>query len=133
MVLQLRSNDFLRLSRAAGTLIEVLSGRVWVTEQGRARDSLLGPGRRYRVCGNDLVLVGTETYAGDGPGAEIELKGNVPMGTTRGVWKLVQAFAAEIQARRTRRELEGLSDHILRDIGLRRDQIDSIGRKSRPL
>ena len=41
------------------------------TEDGRAADSFLGPGRRYRVGGEGLVLIGTETFAGDGQGAEI--------------------------------------------------------------
>jgi hypothetical protein len=75
MVLTLRRNDLLRLRKAAGSLIEVLSGRVWVTESGRAGDGVLGPGTRYRVAGDGLVLVGAEIHAGDGPAAEIKLAG----------------------------------------------------------
>ena len=71
MILRLNGNDFLRLRRARGVAIEVLTGRVWITEDGRAADSFLGPGRRYRVGGEGLVLIGTETFAGDGDGAEI--------------------------------------------------------------
>ena len=37
-------------------------------------------------------------------------------------------FAAAQQQARLRRELHGLSDHNLRDIGLRRDQIDGMFR-----
>ena len=74
MILRLRVNDFLRLRRARGVAIEVLTGRVWITEHGRAADSFLGPGRRYRVSGEGLVLVGTETFAEGGEGAEIALK-----------------------------------------------------------
>ncbi len=74
MILRLRVNDFLRLRRARGVAIEVLTGRVWITEHGRAADSFLGPGRRYRVSGEGLVLVGTETFAAGGEGAEIALK-----------------------------------------------------------
>lgn len=74
MILRLRANDFLRLSKARGLAIEVLAGRVWITEDGRAADSFLGPGRRYRVDGEGLVLIGAETYAGDGEGAEIALE-----------------------------------------------------------
>ena len=73
MILKLKGNDFLRLRRARGVAIEVLSGRVWITEDGRSGDSFLGPGRCYRVCGEGLVLVGTETYADDGEGAEIAM------------------------------------------------------------
>lgn len=48
---------------------------MWITEDGRAADSFLGPGRRYRVGGEGLVLVGTEALAGEGPGAEIAVTG----------------------------------------------------------
>jgi hypothetical protein len=70
MILRLNCNDFLRLRSARGVAIEVLSGRVWITETGRAADSFLGPGLRYRVSGDGLVLIGAETVAGD-RGAEI--------------------------------------------------------------
>jgi len=73
MILRLNRNDFLRLRGARGVAIEVLEGRVWITEDGRASDSFLGPGRRYRIGGEGLVLVGTETFAGEREGAEIAL------------------------------------------------------------
>ena len=60
MVLRLEGNDTLRLRGARGTAIEVLAGRVWITEDGRGGDAFLGPGRRYRVWGNGLVLVSAE-------------------------------------------------------------------------
>jgi uncharacterized protein YjiS (DUF1127 family) len=41
---------------------------------------------------------------------------------------LLRAYASW----KTRRELRDLSDHMLRDIGLRRDQISLVGRKSGP-
>jgi hypothetical protein len=72
MILKLRRNDFLRLRGARGLAIEVLGGRVWITEDGRAGDSFLGPGHRYRVGGDGLVLIGAESYA-DGGGAELRL------------------------------------------------------------
>jgi hypothetical protein len=72
MILTLRRNDFLRLRGARGIAIEVLGGRVWITEHGRTCDSFLGPGRRYRVGGDGLVLVGAETYA-DAGGAEVRI------------------------------------------------------------
>lgn len=77
MVLQLKHNDFLRLRGARGVAIEVVGGRVWITEDGREADSFLAPGGRYRVRGDGLVLVGTETYAGDGEGAQVRLLGSV--------------------------------------------------------
>jgi hypothetical protein len=60
MVLQLKHNDFLRLRGARGAAIEVLEGRVWITEDGREADSFIDRGGRYRVRGDGLVLVGAE-------------------------------------------------------------------------
>lgn len=45
--------------------------------------------------------------------------------------RLLAALGAYRKARaaaRTRRELRGLSDHMLRDLGLRREQIELVGR-----
>jgi uncharacterized protein YjiS (DUF1127 family) len=48
------------------------------------------------------------------------------------VTAFLDAFKRARIARETRRELYALSDHILRDIGLRRDQIALVGRKDGP-
>jgi hypothetical protein len=61
MVLQLKHNDFLRLRGARGVAIEVVDGRVWITEDGREADNFLGAGGSYRVSGDGLVLVGAES------------------------------------------------------------------------
>lgn len=63
MVLRLHDKGFLRLRGARGVAIEVLDGRVWITEDGRAADSFLASGGRYRVRGDGLVLVGAEAPA----------------------------------------------------------------------
>lgn len=60
MVLQLKDRDFLRLRGARGVAIEVLGGRVWITEPGCAADSFLAAGGRYRIDGDGLVLVEAE-------------------------------------------------------------------------
>jgi hypothetical protein len=60
MVLRLCHNDFLRLREARGVAIEVVDGRVWITEDGREADSFLAPGGRYLVGGDGLVLVEAE-------------------------------------------------------------------------
>ena len=60
MVLRLDNNDFLRLRGARGVAIEVMDGRVWITEDGFRADRFLGAGGCYRVCGDGLVLVGAE-------------------------------------------------------------------------
>ena len=61
MVLKLKDGGFLRLRSARGTAIEVVEGRVWITEDGRPSDRFLGAGGRYQVCGDGLVLVGAES------------------------------------------------------------------------
>jgi len=45
---------------------------------------------------------------------------------------LLDAYRRAKIVRETRRELYALSDHMLRDIGLRRDQIALVGRKDGP-
>lgn len=60
MLLRLENNDFLRLRGARGVAIEVMNGRVWITEDGLREDSFLGAGGRYLVGGDGLVLVGAE-------------------------------------------------------------------------
>ena len=61
MLLKLKDRSFLRLRSARGMAIEVLGGRVWITEDGYRGDRFLGAGGCYRVCGDGLVLVGAET------------------------------------------------------------------------
>jgi Protein of unknown function (DUF2917) len=65
MVLRLENRDFLRLRGARGVAIEVMAGRVWITEDGLRDDSFLRAGGRYRVGGDGLVLVEAEADATD--------------------------------------------------------------------
>ena len=60
MVVWLNDRDFLRLRGARGAAIEVVDGRVWITEDGREQDSFVSGGGRYRVAGDGLVLVEAE-------------------------------------------------------------------------
>jgi uncharacterized protein YjiS (DUF1127 family) len=43
--------------------------------------------------------------------------------------RLSRSLSGALRARRTASQLHALSDHILRDIGLRRDQIDCVARR----
>ena len=61
MLLKLKDKSFLRLRSARGTAIEVVAGRVWITEDGDRRDRFLAAGGRYQVCGDGLVLVSAES------------------------------------------------------------------------
>jgi hypothetical protein len=65
MVLRLENRDFLRLRGARGVAIEVLDGRVWITEDGLRADRFLAAGGRYRVGGDGLVLVEAQRDATD--------------------------------------------------------------------
>lgn len=60
VLLRLKDKDFLRLLGARGLAIEVVGGRVWITEDGMPADRFLGAGGRYRVGGDGLVLVEAE-------------------------------------------------------------------------
>ena len=61
MLLKLKDKGFLRLRSARGLAIEVVDGRVWITEDGYHGDRFLAAGGRYRVSGDGLVLVGAES------------------------------------------------------------------------
>lgn len=50
-------------------------------------------------------------------------------GALKRLWVRARTPAAALQERQTAQELRGLSDHILRDVGLRRDQIDCVARQ----
>ncbi len=115
MVLQLTFNEFLRLQRAKGAAIEVLDGKVWITEDGRRGDRFLEAGRSYRVAGEGLVVVGAENKTHF---ARVEVRRPAP-----GLFSLIGRFMENRRLERTRRELYELSDRTLRDIGLRRDEI----------
>src|SRR5436305_1744765 len=75
MMLRLTLCDFLTLQGARGMAIDVLVGRVWITEDGRAGDSFVDAGRSYRVGGQGLVLIGAEDQA---RAAEVVVRHPVP-------------------------------------------------------
>ncbi|SRR5258706_10957514 len=119
MVLQLSFNDFVRMRGARGAAIEVLDGRVWITEDGRGGDLFLGAGNSYRVAGQGLVVVGAEETLHH---ARVIVRKSDRGWLSLLLRKFIQARRAAV----ARRELASLSDRMLRDIGLRRDQIGSV-------
>jgi len=94
----------------------VLDGRVWITEDGGKGDLFLEPGRSYRVSGPGLVVIGAED--------RLHLARVVVRKAAYG--GLRTWLTRKWQEREARRQLGALSDHMLRDIGLRRDQIDRV-------
>jgi len=123
MMLRLTLRDFLSLQGARGMAIDVLVGRVWITEDGRTGDSFVDAGRSYRVGGQGLVLIGAENRAGEAPEtAEVVVR----HASGEAVWAWLRgAIAGFFVERQARQELHALPDRMLRDIGLRRDQIDA--------
>lgn len=54
---RLEPGMFLRLERAAGAQIRLLSGQVWITESGRPDDVFLSQGQSYDIVGSGRVVV----------------------------------------------------------------------------
>jgi uncharacterized protein YjiS (DUF1127 family) len=124
MILNLAENDFLRLTGARGATVEVLDGRVWITEAGRERDAFVSSGMRYNVAGDGLVVVGK-----DGAAARVVVRSPL----WRVLWDQAVVFLGKCASGwhegRTISELERLSDHALRDIGLSRSDISAAVRR----
>ncbi|HXJ09032.1 MAG TPA: DUF2917 domain-containing protein [Burkholderiales bacterium] len=122
MMLRLTLRDFLSLQGARGMAIDVLVGRVWITEDGRTGDSFVDAGRSYRVGGQGLVLIGAETRAGGAAeAAEVVVRHAAREALLGWLRNRISGFFLE---RQTRGELSALPDRMLKDIGLRRDQLD---------
>ena len=122
MMLRLTLRDFLSLQGARGMAIDVLVGRVWITEDGRTGDSFVDAGRSYRVGGQGLVLIGAETRAGGAAeAAEVVVRHTAREALLGWLRNRISGFFLE---RQTRGELSALPDRMLKDIGLRRDQLD---------
>jgi len=109
MELTLEANGTLRMAGARGTLLEVLDGRAWITEEGRRADAFVARGTRYEVAGDGVVLVGAEQRV------RLALRRARPGRVAR--W---------LESRRARAELEALPEHRLRDLGLTREQIRDV-------
>jgi len=122
----------LRLQDPAGRHLSVLDGSVWVTQQGDPRDPVLVAGETFRFDRDGLALV---TPLG-GP-AQVVLEDALRDAPARGLARPIIAWLAglarapgqALRTRRTARELQALSDYMLRDLGLRRDQIDCVAKR----
>jgi hypothetical protein len=56
-LLTLEAGQLLSLDDACGTRIEPREGSVWITEEGEARDFVVGPGEAFLVTRRGLTLV----------------------------------------------------------------------------
>ncbi|HXI35614.1 MAG TPA: DUF1127 domain-containing protein, partial [Burkholderiales bacterium] len=76
----------------------------------------------YRVGGQGLVLIGAETRAGGAAeAAEVVVRHAAREALLGWLRNRISGFFLE---RQTRGELSALPDRMLKDIGLRRDQLD---------
>lgn len=160
----LRPGEVLRLRNAAGRHLAVLQGVAWVTQDGDARDSVVGSGESLRLDRDGLALVmplGAETrliledgMAPEGRAAPeyfsahredmawferrarrlraeaVARAGAWLVGALKALWeRYARAQSGALQSLKTAHELRALSDRGLKDIGLRRDQIDCITRQ----
>lgn len=55
--LNLNAGELVRLPKAAGVTVALMSGRVWLTQDHDSRDIVLSRGDSFEIEGNDLVLV----------------------------------------------------------------------------
>jgi uncharacterized protein YjiS (DUF1127 family) len=130
-ILQIVRGKPLRLQDAAGRHLSVIDGTVWVTQQADPRDPVIAAGETFRFDRDGLALV---TPLG-GP-AQVVLEGEQPDASRGVLARMRQPLVAAagslgraLRRRRTVRELQSLSDHMLRDVGLRRDQIDCVAKE----
>jgi uncharacterized protein YjiS (DUF1127 family) len=160
----LKAGEVLRLRNAAGRHLAVLQGAAWVTQDGDARDSVVGSGESFRFDRDGLALVmplgaGTRLILEAGLAPEgreapanfsahgedmayferrarrlraeaIARLGARVAGALKALWgRYARALSTAPQSLQTAGELQGLSDAVLKDIGLRRDQINCITRQ----
>jgi uncharacterized protein YjiS (DUF1127 family) len=121
----LKLGEVLRLKDGAGRHVGVVKGVAWITQDEDFEDRVLGAGESLRLERNGLTVV---TPLGVAAKLVLE-EGLVPERKAKpdSLWnRFVRGCSAALQARQTAQELRGLSDHILRDVGLRREQIDCV-------
>jgi hypothetical protein len=55
--LDLARGNLVRIVRGRGMLVRVLSGSVWITEEGDPRDRFMAAGARLAIASNGITLV----------------------------------------------------------------------------
>ena len=58
--LPLPRGALLRVDRARGVVVRAAGGRIWITEEGRALDVVLGAGDAHRLTGRGRAVVAAE-------------------------------------------------------------------------
>lgn len=157
--LRLEPGRVLRLADAAGRHLSVVEGTVWITQRGDPRDPVIEQGESFRFARNGLSLVqplggSAVIVLEDGLAPTLEerdetiaervrtLRDEAPRLRAQALSAMRRAVAGRITAawRAARltfsglvspaRDVDRLSDHLLRDAGLRRDEMRYAGRRS---
>ena len=156
-VITIRAGEALRLTGTEDRRISAVSGALWVTQDGDTRDIVLENGQDavlHRPDGAVVQALGGPALVAfeDGirlPRVDTELDPAVldhleidqrarrerAEATVRlfrelraGLRRLWARVNARLEAARTRQELYALSDHMLKDVGLRRSEIGCLTR-----
>ncbi len=126
--LTVNPGEVLRLQDAANLHLSVVQGSVWITQHGDPRDAVLDGGASFRFDRNGLSLVqplGGPAIVALEEGLEPEHQSvRAADSVEQRAWKLARSEPFQRQAQRLRAQtLTSLSDHLLRDLGLRREQV----------
>ena len=156
--LRLVPGKVLRLADAAGRHLSVIDGTVWITQRGDHRDPIVEQGESFGFTRDGLSLVqplggDAVVVLEDGLAPEVEgldqtiaeraraLREEAPRMRAQAVAAMIAGVAGLIASawRSMRRTVAGpvsptydvsrLSDHLLRDAGLRRDEIRLTARR----
>ena len=127
-LLTINPGEVLRLRDAAARHLGVVQGAVWITQHGDRRDPVLEGGASFRFERNGLSLVqplgGPATVVLEAGLAPENGTGRTADSVEQRARRLARSDQFQREARRMRAEtLASLSDHLLRDLGLRRDRI----------
>lgn len=124
-----------RVTRDGLTLVVPLGGGATVVlEEGlAAQKSVAGAEHPVMAATRDAWRVHTPEFEHAARRLRAQTIAGLAAQLGRGLWAAWRGFAgaleATLEARRTVRELGALSDHLLKDLGLRRDQIDCVARR----
>lgn len=130
LLVNLRAGEVLRLRDAAGRHLTVVRGDLWITQLGERGDPVVAAGETFRFTRAGVSLA--QALGGD---AAVMLEDGLAPEPAAGAAKaprarsgraLARSGVFQRQARRLRNEtLAQLSDHLLRDVGLSRDRVQS--------
>jgi uncharacterized protein YjiS (DUF1127 family) len=131
-VLTLQFGEAVRLAGPDNRRISAVHGSLWVTQDGDFRDVVLENGADVLLKRPGDVIVqalgGSAVVAvEDGIRAK---RGDARPAARLAAWlgRAWRSVGRRLEAARTRDDLHALSDHMLKDIGLRRTEIDCLVR-----